>query len=117
MVASELRVMLRYRLSDGSVKVSDVAILDRQRIPWNARVYGVVPAEEGRASPVDGVNKERVAGCLRHSHVEPRIDGSPRSDAPGALVGNRDDAADRLLSLIHISEPTRRTPISYAVFC
>src|SRR5665647_3843695 len=23
----------------------------------------------------------------------------------------------RLLSLIHISEPTRRTPISYAVFC
>ena len=22
-----------------------------------------------------------------------------------------------LLSLIHISEPTRRTPISYAVFC
>ena len=24
---------------------------------------------------------------------------------------------DMLLSLIHISEPTRRTPISYAVFC
>src|SRR5665647_1618467 len=24
---------------------------------------------------------------------------------------------DRTLSLIHISEPTRRTPISYAVFC
>ena len=24
---------------------------------------------------------------------------------------------DVLLSLIHISEPTRRTPISYAVFC
>src|SRR5680860_277532 len=24
---------------------------------------------------------------------------------------------DHLLSLIHISEPTRRTPISYAVFC
>src|SRR5680860_1897674 len=23
----------------------------------------------------------------------------------------------RMLSLIHISEPTRRTPISYAVFC
>src|SRR5665647_1810378 len=26
-------------------------------------------------------------------------------------------AAALLLSLIHISEPTRRTPISYAVFC
>src|SRR5664279_53550 len=25
--------------------------------------------------------------------------------------------ADKDLSLIHISEPTRRTPISYAVFC
>ena len=27
------------------------------------------------------------------------------------------DAIDLMLSLIHISEPTRRTPISYAVFC
>ena len=24
---------------------------------------------------------------------------------------------ENILSLIHISEPTRRTPISYAVFC
>ena len=29
-------------------------------------------------------------------------------------VGSRDAL---ILSLIHISEPTRRTPISYAVFC
>src|SRR5680860_614469 len=27
------------------------------------------------------------------------------------------DWVERTLSLIHISEPTRRTPISYAVFC
>src|SRR5665647_188075 len=27
------------------------------------------------------------------------------------------DTVRALLSLIHISEPTRRTPISYAVFC
>src|SRR5665647_3892402 len=27
------------------------------------------------------------------------------------------NASDYYLSLIHISEPTRRTPISYAVFC
>src|SRR5665647_3637104 len=32
-----------------------------------------------------------------------------RATAPAAAVV--------LLSLIHISEPTRRTPISYAVFC
>ena len=30
-------------------------------------------------------------------------------DAPGTVEAH--------LSLIHISEPTRRTPISYAVFC
>src|SRR5665647_3873338 len=29
---------------------------------------------------------------------------------------HRDDVSP-ILSLIHISEPTRRTPISYAVFC
>src|SRR5665647_576732 len=40
---------------------------------------------------------------------------------PGAVrerAGNRKPpAAAYALSLIHISEPTRRTPISYAVFC
>ena len=30
---------------------------------------------------------------------------------------DRKQIKDELLSLIHISEPTRRTPISYAVFC
>ena len=31
--------------------------------------------------------------------------------------GQIDLALELQLSLIHISEPTRRTPISYAVFC
>src|SRR5664279_2733616 len=31
--------------------------------------------------------------------------------------GDAAELAHHLLSLIHISEPTRRTPISYAVFC
>ena len=30
---------------------------------------------------------------------------------------NKKEQNDKDLSLIHISEPTRRTPISYAVFC
>src|SRR5665647_3858114 len=30
---------------------------------------------------------------------------------------NQDSSSGAYLSLIHISEPTRRTPISYAVFC
>ena len=35
------------------------------------------------------------------------------------VVANDEDSErmDVQLSLIHISEPTRRTPISYAVFC
>ena len=35
----------------------------------------------------------------------------------GQLTGSRADLMVLDLSLIHISEPTRRTPISYAVFC
>src|SRR5664279_6394792 len=38
--------------------------------------------------------------------------GAPIDD----VVAN-DVIAQLILSLIHISEPTRRTPISYAVFC
>src|SRR5664279_6241991 len=43
-------------------------------------------------------------------------------DEPGLVERHarsqlRDALAKRALSLIHISEPTRRTPISYAVFC
>src|SRR5665647_999520 len=36
-----------------------------------------------------------------------------------AVLGNKTDMFRPIqeLSLIHISEPTRRTPISYAVFC
>src|SRR5664279_6102473 len=33
------------------------------------------------------------------------------------VEGNRERVQIFQLSLIHISEPTRRTPISYAVFC
>src|SRR5665647_786920 len=36
---------------------------------------------------------------------------------PVAHDANRLDGKQHRLSLIHISEPTRRTPISYAVFC
>src|SRR5680860_1364155 len=38
-------------------------------------------------------------------------------DLPRELSENKDGKTLLELSLIHISEPTRRTPISYAVFC
>src|SRR5664279_4806567 len=37
--------------------------------------------------------------------------------AQGVVFGVLGIAGAYVLSLIHISEPTRRTPISYAVFC
>src|SRR5680860_1789346 len=59
-----------------------------------------------------------TAHCLRQS---------PFEFAPGEPAGaevlpiQQDQGTHRravlILSLIHISEPTRRTPISYAVFC
>src|SRR5665647_3620910 len=54
----------------------------------------------------DGRRSEWFADCDRHldpgcAHRRPSLSGSRGMP----------------LSLIHISEPTRRTPISYAVFC
>src|SRR5665647_354058 len=36
--------------------------------------------------------------------------------APAQLLSEANTCLEQVLSLIHISEPTRRTPISYAVF-
>src|SRR5665647_276448 len=49
---------------------------------------------------------------VTHARLEIYCEAS-RSDVIGQAII---DAA-HTLSLIHISEPTRRTPISYAVFC
>src|SRR5664279_1522266 len=41
----------------------------------------------------------------------------PDLRAVGSVLVRPTDNQVQMLSLIHISEPTRRTPISYAVFC
>src|SRR5680860_869249 len=61
--------------------------------PLQGRHLGATPAQLG-----DDDQEERVGA----------VEEVPGSRAARALVA---------LSLIHISEPTRRTPISYAVFC
>src|SRR5665647_3628184 len=62
------------------------------------------------------------AGDVAHGAVDVGL----RGDRPVGLAVAEDDLpvpldvtqrAGRGVSLIHISEPTRRTPISYAVFC
>ena len=45
------------------------------------------------------------------------LNTATKSEAPGTEQELTDGFHLVILSLIHISEPTRRTPISYAVFC
>src|SRR5680860_1268522 len=54
------------------------------------------PEEKARGITINTSHVEYQTKARHYSHV----------DCPG-----------HALSLIHISEPTRRTPISYAVFC
>ena len=51
------------------------------------------------------------------THGEPsEVNAHPHMADDGNVVGVHNGIIENL-SLIHISEPTRRTPISYAVFC
>src|SRR5665647_1141065 len=76
----------------------DVASVDLD--PEAEGVQSELSTADGELAVVDGVLTFRpAAGYSGRSEVTYTV-----SDAEG------------LLSLIHISEPTRRTPISYAVF-
>src|SRR5664279_6134247 len=70
-------------------------------------------------------NIGRIAGECREG-LETKVDANrvdwkrnlSMTSCSATSVTNQSPQASRLnLSLIHISEPTRRTPISYAVFC
>ena len=52
---------------------------------------------------------------VRSRALLPVSSASTQSDVREAIIKER--RVELALSLIHISEPTRRTPISYAVFC
>src|SRR5664279_3668277 len=57
-----------------------------------------------------GAQRPRTGEHHRSIPAERAVGGVAVASAHGIASG-------RSLSLIHISEPTRRTPISYAVFC
>src|SRR5680860_995250 len=61
---------------------------------------------------------ELVPASIVHSNGANTLDEKMEAACNSAiqLPGKIDTAAVLVLSLIHISEPTRRTPISYAVF-
>src|SRR5680860_1805622 len=81
--------------------------------------------QDGPSKPLVVLGRYKYAG-LSVLYQPPRDSIDSYDGRPGAghivehLVGvNGAERRDILenLSLIHISEPTRRTPISYAVFC
>src|SRR5680860_559107 len=61
---------------------------------------------DGPAQRLDAIRAYDLLVPALGDHLDPQLED---------YVDDRPDA--RGLSLIHISEPTRRTPISYAVFC
>src|SRR5665647_2048340 len=75
-----------------------------KRTMWSRRAQEYV----AKINSGDLVSIAEVVRDLYRSEAQPEQSYSERQ--------LYEDALDRL-SLIHISEPTRRTPISYAVFC
>src|SRR5680860_1765048 len=88
------------------------------------RGRGYAPAEENKSDdqpigviPIDSIFSpiRRASYAVATARVGQRTDFDKLTldlETDGSI-----EPAAALLSLIHISEPTRRTPISYAVFC
>ena len=71
-------------------------------------------AEDGEITLIvshGSFNDEKTIKLYKPIAQKIEIDGDYSIEIP------KENTADFKLSLIHISEPTRRTPISYAVFC
>src|SRR5680860_1644138 len=68
---------------------------------------------QGVESTISEVSRVEIA----QSVVIKVLHSEECGNAPHALKMAESAVEDLDLSLIHISEPTRRTPISYAVFC
>eukprot|EP01016_Furgasonia_blochmanni_P028538 TRINITY_DN29_c0_g1_i9.p1 TRINITY_DN29_c0_g1~~TRINITY_DN29_c0_g1_i9.p1 ORF type:complete len:115 (+),score=23.04 TRINITY_DN29_c0_g1_i9:66-410(+) len=71
---------------------------------------------------LNSVDHEACKICEEQKHMQERVKLPQKiysavkiSESPGSVMARVDTLW--YLSLIHISEPTRRTPISYAVFC
>src|SRR5665647_3803551 len=79
-----------------------------------SRVSACINCSQRSASPVSAITLTYLNNTQRNKYV------LIRKTKPMPVCLESDHApycAFQRLSLIHISEPTRRTPISYAVFC
>src|SRR5665647_3873353 len=90
----------------GKIAVSDRVLLKAG--PLSSEEWELMRQHPGiSAEIVRPLFSEELTLAVRHHHERFDGDGYPDGLAGAAIP----------LSLIHISEPTRRTPISYAVFC
>src|SRR5665647_3829560 len=80
-----------------------LAVVDEVLRNVDESVLVVAPSNVNTAKELLNSRKKNVKPMLLFEHNE--------GDISDVIVQNQ------FLSLIHISEPTRRTPISYAVFC
>src|SRR5674476_1306106 len=70
----------------------------------------------GVANSADEV-RQRVREILNHGADLIKIIATGAVLAPGTKPGVQEFSEEEILSLIHISEPTRQAEIPYAVFC
>ena len=80
----------------------------------------IYPGERVLIAGPSGSGKSTLAGCINglNPFSNPGVcTGTLTVDGVDAPHSSIFELSAHVLSLIHISEPTRRTPISYAVFC
>src|SRR5665647_3814268 len=83
---------------------------ERRLDVWKVATIGPSTAQRARTETLG------VTGSCRCT-TSKRPASTHRPTRAAVSGPNESRATEPLLSLIHISEPTRRTPISYAVFC
>src|SRR5665647_2902413 len=87
-------------------------VLSKLRPEHAARVLSILPEDMS----LDCVGRMLKMEAVQKDVIE-RVEQTLRTEFMSNLSQKRRRDAHEVLSLIHISEPTRRTPISYAVFC
>src|SRR5664279_6367497 len=90
--------------------VTREALQTRAPRPTPGKMYMLLHWEAWRACPFQSMGAKGLPVATRPL---PSVAFQTASGVHSHLCVGLDSA----LSLIHISEPTRRTPISYAVFC
>src|SRR5664279_2539021 len=78
------------------------------------KAAGLVPVLKGKGPYTVFAPTDAAFAALPAGTVEGLL--KPKNKAKLAAILKYHVLSGRVLSLIHISEPTRRTPISYAVF-